>query len=67
MNPQPQPQPRSQKPQSQQQQSIDPVCGAKVAQGKAEGGQASFQGKSYDFCSTECRDKFEANPSEYAA
>jgi YHS domain-containing protein len=67
MNPQPQQQERSQRPQRQQQQSTDPVCGMKVEQGQAEGGQSSFQGKTYDFCSTQCREKFDANPSEYAA
>jgi YHS domain-containing protein len=46
-------------------QSTDPVCGMRVE--PAEGMQASFRGETYDFCSDECREKFEANPGRYVA
>ncbi len=44
----------------------DPVCGMKIDAGRAKGGNATYQGETYDFCSDECREKFEANPARYA-
>ncbi|HET6371633.1 MAG TPA: YHS domain-containing protein [Nitrospiria bacterium] len=43
----------------------DPVCGMQVDEQKAAG-QASFEGKTYFFCSAFCKKKFEENPSQYA-
>ena len=41
-----------------------PVCGTAVA----EGGQftAEYEGKTYEFCCAECRDKFTTSPTTYA-
>jgi YHS domain-containing protein len=55
-------------PQDQQQPGkavFDPVCGMEVQHGKSDGGQVYYQGEIYDFCSMECREKFEANPAQY--
>jgi YHS domain-containing protein len=40
-----------------------PVCGTAVA----EGGQftAEYEGKTYEFCCAECRDKFTTSPTTY--
>ena len=43
---------------------VDPVCGMQIDSSQAEG-QAQYEGRVYYFCSTECRDKFLANPKEY--
>ncbi len=43
--------------------AIDPVCGMTVA---TPGAKSSIhQGKAYYFCSTTCRDKFEAEPQQF--
>ena len=44
--------------------AIDPVCGMEVDEGSAQD-RATYQGKSYYFCSTDCKDEFEAVPEEY--
>lgn len=44
----------------------DPVCGMAVEPGKAAGASV-HAGKTYYFCSTSCRDKFEQEPAKYAA
>ncbi|WP_371349392.1 heavy metal translocating P-type ATPase [Ancylobacter sp. IITR112] len=44
----------------------DPVCGMAVNPATA-GFQSEHRGKSYFFCSAKCHDRFEANPSAYAA
>ena len=42
----------------------DPVCGMTI---KTTGAKtAAFNGQVYYFCSTTCRDKFEAAPAQYA-
>jgi YHS domain-containing protein len=42
---------------------FDPVCGAEV---EAQPGlQVGYAGETYNFCSDECRDKFEANPARW--
>ncbi|MGH7713305.1 MAG: YHS domain-containing protein [Gemmatimonadaceae bacterium] len=43
----------------------DPVCGMLVDPESAA--YSTFQGSMYYFCTPECRDLFEANPSRYAA
>jgi YHS domain-containing protein len=42
----------------------DPVCGMQVDEQKAAG-QASFEGKTYFFCSASCKAKFEGDPKRY--
>jgi YHS domain-containing protein len=44
----------------------DPVCGMAVDPEKAAGASV-HAGKTYYFCSTSCRDKFEKEPAKYAA
>jgi YHS domain-containing protein len=42
----------------------DPVCGKRVGSGDAAG-SSSFQDISYRFCSSECKQMFDANPVRY--
>ena len=42
----------------------DPVCGMKVTP-ETVAGTSSYQGVSYNFCSTECKNKFDADPVAY--
>jgi Cu+-exporting ATPase len=42
----------------------DPVCGMELTPGKEEA-EFQYQGKTYRFCSRECRDLFVKNPDEY--
>ena len=44
---------------------VDPVCGMTVDRSSAS--TATFQGKTYYFCSDSCRRKFEASPAAYTA
>jgi YHS domain-containing protein len=44
--------------------TVDPVCGMKVDEKRAEF-QMQFAGKKYFFCSDECRQAFQADPDEY--
>jgi len=46
-------------------QEIDLVCGMTVDRSSAS--TATFQGRTYYFCSQPCREKFEASPASYAA
>lgn len=43
----------------------DPVCGMQVDETKAAG-KSSYNGQSYYFCSTGCREKFEKEPQKFA-
>lgn len=43
----------------------DPVCGMKIDPAKAKG-KADYQGKTYYFCSDDCKTKFEKEPAKYA-
>ena len=43
---------------------IDPVCGHQLDSADATA-QSQYQGKTYYFCSTSCKAKFDANPSQY--
>ena len=43
---------------------VDPVCGMRIDAKKSE--KASYQGETFHFCSKECKDKFEAQPADYA-
>lgn len=43
----------------------DPVCGMDV-ETASTAGQSDFEGKTYYFCSESCKEKFDANPAQYA-
>ncbi len=43
----------------------DPVCGMEIEPTEAAG-SSSYEGQTYYFCSNECKQKFDSNPSEYA-
>ena len=43
--------------------AADPVCGMSVETASAK--PSLYQGRAYYFCSTTCRDKFEASPATY--
>jgi putative ABC transport system ATP-binding protein len=45
--------------------TIDPVCGMAVAQDR--GPHYRYDGTTYWFCSTECRDEFAADPAHFTA
>ncbi len=42
----------------------DCVCGAELDEKKA-GSSFNYKGKTYRFCSEECRDKFEKSPEKF--
>ncbi|MEO8386167.1 MAG: YHS domain-containing protein [Betaproteobacteria bacterium] len=42
----------------------DPVCGMSVDRDKSTAASV-YRGKTYSFCSTTCRDKFEQTPEKY--
>ena len=44
--------------------AIDPVCGMEVDETTAKA-RTSFQGKTYFFCSTDCREEFDEAPEDY--
>ena len=44
-------------------QEIDPVCGMNVVTADAK--SSVFDGRVHYFCSTACRDRFEANPTAF--
>jgi Cu+-exporting ATPase len=46
--------------------ATDPVCGMKVDEESTEF-QSSYGGKDFNYCSEECEDKFEDDPSRYAS
>jgi Cu+-exporting ATPase len=43
----------------------DVVCGMQVDPNKAAG-RSEYNGKTYYFCSANCKSKFDANPGQYA-
>ncbi len=45
--------------------ATDPVCGQEVETADSATQQARHKGKSYYFCSEECRQQFEASPEEF--
>jgi Cu+-exporting ATPase len=44
--------------------SIDPVCGMEVDE-RTTKDKAMHEGKTYYFCSPDCKDEFEASPEDY--
>jgi len=45
--------------------NTDPVCGMKVDENNSQY-QSQYGGKTYSFCSLECKNKFEKQPEQYA-
>jgi len=45
--------------------AIDPVCGMEVDE-QSSAAQATQSGKTFHFCSEECKEKFQSNPEQYA-
>ncbi|MBI4444990.1 MAG: YHS domain-containing protein [Acidobacteria bacterium] len=43
----------------------DPVCGMHVEE-KDAAARSEFRGKTYYFCSSGCKEKFQVNPERYA-
>jgi Cu+-exporting ATPase len=48
-----------------QEKEKDPVCQMSVDKQTAAA-EAEYEGKTYYFCSRQCREQFEANPQKYA-
>jgi len=46
---------------------VDPVCGMDVNVSEDSTEQTEHNGKTYYFCSADCRRQFEATPSDYGA
>ena len=46
--------------------AVDPVCKMQVDESKAAG-KSEYQGKTYYFCATVCKTKFDKEPQKYAA
>jgi len=42
--------------------AIDPVCGREIAPHSDKAERVELNGRSYYFCSVECRSEFESNP-----
>jgi P-type Cu+ transporter len=45
-------------------QHVDPVCGMTVDPAKAAG-TSEYKGRTIYFCHMRCKEKFDANPSQY--
>ena len=43
---------------------VDPVCGMEVNESNAAG-KSTYKGKSYFFCSNECKERFDLDPAEH--
>ena len=43
----------------------DPVCGMTIEE-KSAAGTASYEGRTYHFCSAGCKSKFEKEPKKYS-
>ena len=46
--------------------ATDPVCGMTVEESNPAA-TAEYEGQTYYFCSTDCKEEFEANPTDYAS
>lgn len=44
----------------------DPICGMTIEESDAVG-SSEYEGTTYYFCSMDCKEEFDANPSDYAA
>ncbi len=45
--------------------TMDPVCGMTIEE-KTAAATASYEGRTYHFCSAGCKSKFEKEPKKYA-
>lgn len=43
----------------------DPICGMNIDE-SAAAGRSEYQGRTYFFCSSACKTKFDQNPQQYA-
>lgn len=43
----------------------DPVCGMTIEETDAVG-TSEYEGKTYYFCSMDCKEEFDSDPSDYA-
>ena len=46
--------------------ATDPVCGMRVDE-KSAAAQSSYRGRTYYFCSKECKASFDADPVKYTS
>jgi YHS domain-containing protein len=46
--------------------TIDPVCGMNVEPDEAAG-ESEFQGQTYYFCCSECKEQFDEDPTDYVS
>ena len=46
--------------------ATDPVCGMTVEEADAAA-TAEYEGQTYYFCSNDCKEEFEGNPTDYAS
>ncbi len=44
----------------------DSVCGMTI-DAESAAGKSEYEGETYYFCSSACKDKFDANPAEFVA
>lgn len=44
--------------------ATDPVCGMQIETTDAAG-QSDFEGRTYYFCSSACKEQFDANPARF--
>ncbi|MCI0351320.1 MAG: YHS domain-containing protein [Acidobacteriales bacterium] len=44
--------------------AVDPVCGMEVNE-QSSTNTSTYGGKTFHFCSEECKEKFDANPQQY--
>ncbi|HJS52366.1 MAG TPA: YHS domain-containing protein [Pyrinomonadaceae bacterium] len=44
----------------------DPVCGMEI-DSEDTPAQSEFAGRTYYFCATECKEKFDADPQQFAS
>ena len=42
----------------------DPVCGMQIEKADAVG-QSDYNGRTYYFCSSSCKEQFDANPAQF--
>ena len=42
----------------------DPVCGMQIEEANAAG-QSEYEGQTIYFCSSACKEKFDANPAQF--
>ena len=58
--------PAVQAQETKQEKVKDVVCGMTIDPAKAKGGKSEYKGKTYYFCSEDCKKKFDKEPAKYA-